>query len=136
MAEASERWRGSKQFWWASPEVLVELFAITNLGFLTFDIYLAHSVNQFRNPAEYVPLIFSACAPLLLILALSARHRWPAVWKYAGHLVGWAAVLVGLSGVIFHLQAISFMSALCEVSPIRRRLPRPWRIRASGSCSC
>lgn len=108
MAEASERWHRLRQFWWASPEILVELFAITNLGFLTFDIYLAHSVNQFRNPAEFIPLIFSASAPLLLILALSVRHRWPAVWKYAGHLVGWAAVLVGLSGVIFHLQSHFF----------------------------
>lgn len=108
MAEASERWHDSKQFWWASPEILVELFAIMNLGFLTFDIYLAYSVNQFRNPAEFIPLIFSAGAPLFLILALSARHRWPAAWKYAGHLVGWAAVLVGLSGVIFHLQSHFF----------------------------
>ena len=36
-----------------------KLFAIANVGFLTLDIYLAHSVNQFRNPAEYIPLCFS-----------------------------------------------------------------------------
>jgi hypothetical protein len=34
--------------------VWVEVFAILNIGFLTFDIYLAHSVNEFRNPAERV----------------------------------------------------------------------------------
>lgn len=108
MPEATELWHGVRQFWWASPKVLVELFAITNLGFLTFDIYLAHSVNQFRNPAEFIPLIFSASAPLLLIFALSAQHRWPALTKLMGHLVGWVAVLVGLSGVIFHLQSHFF----------------------------
>ena len=45
------------------PQIWIELFAILNVGFLTFDIYLAHSVNQFRNQAEYIPLIFSATAP-------------------------------------------------------------------------
>ncbi len=42
MAEGNERW-------WARPQIWVELFAILNVGFLTFDIYLAHSVNQFRS---------------------------------------------------------------------------------------
>ncbi|HKW62381.1 MAG TPA: hypothetical protein VJN89_07550 [Candidatus Acidoferrum sp.] len=91
-----------------SPGTLVELFAIVNVGFLTFDIYLAHSVNQFRNPAEYIPLIFSALAPLLLILALAARRRSPFAWKLLGYLVGWTALLVGLTGVIFHLQSHFF----------------------------
>jgi hypothetical protein len=101
MAKASERW-------WARPQIWVELFAIMNVGFLAFDIYLAHSVNQFRNEAEYIPLIFSATAPGLLIFALAMRYRWPAVWKDLGYLVGWAAVLVGLTGVIFHLQSHFF----------------------------
>lgn len=123
MAEASERGHdleqfgpGIGQFWpavrraqmWLSAMVLAELFAILNVGFLTFDIYLAHSVNQFRNRAEYIPLIFSAIAPLLLIFALAARRRSPAAWKYLGYLVGWLAVLIGLTGVIFHLQSHFF----------------------------
>src|SRR5215472_6775854 len=90
------------------PMILVELFAILNVGFLTFDIYLAHCVNQFRNRAEYTPLVFSAIAPLLLILALARRWHSPAAWKYLGYLVGWAAVLIGLTGVIFHLQSHFF----------------------------
>jgi len=48
-------------------------------------------VNQFRNPAEYLPLIFSAGEPLVLILALAVRDRWPAVWKDLSYLVGWLA---------------------------------------------
>jgi hypothetical protein len=94
--------------WWASSQIWVELFAILNVGFLTFDIYLAHSVNQFRKEAEYIPLIFSATAPLLLVTGLAVRHRWPAVWKDLGYFVGWLAVLVGLSGVILHLQSHFF----------------------------
>ena len=101
MAKLSERW-------WARPQIWIEGFAILNVGFLTFDIYLAHSVNQFRNQAEYIPLIFSASAPVLLILALAARYRWPAVWRDLGYFVGWIAVLVGLVGVIFHLQSHFF----------------------------
>jgi hypothetical protein len=108
MAKASERW-------WARPQIWVELFAIMNVGFLAFDIYLAHSVNQFRNEAEYIPLIFSATAPGLLIFALAMRYRWPAVWKDLGYLVGWAAVLVGLTGVIFTYRAIFSTSARYEV---------------------
>jgi hypothetical protein len=101
MAEASE-------CWWASQKILVEVFAILNLGFLTFDIYLAHSVNQFRNPAEYIPLIFSASAAMVLIFGLAVRRWRPGAWKYLGYLAGWVAVLVGLSGVIFHLQSSFF----------------------------
>lgn len=89
-------------------EILAELFAILNVGFLAFDIYLAHSVNEFRNRAEYIPLVFSAIAPLLLIFALAAGRRSPAAWKYLGYLVGWVAVFVGLTGVIFHLQSHFF----------------------------
>jgi hypothetical protein len=86
----------------------VEVFVTLNLGFLTFDIYLAHSVNQFRNEAEYIPLLFSAVAPVLLIIALAFRRRWIAVWNDLGYLVGWLAVLIGLTGVIFHLQSRFF----------------------------
>lgn len=101
MVRLSERW-------WARPQIWIELFAILNVGFLTFDIYLAHSVNQFRNQAEYIPLFFSATAPVFLIIGLSLRYRWPAVWKDLGYLVGWLAILVGLTGVILHLESRFF----------------------------
>jgi len=101
MAAPNERW-------WTEPELWVEAFTIVNLGFLTFDIYLAHSVNQFRNPAEYIPLLFSATAPLVLILALSQRRRRRIVWKILGHVIGSAAIIVGLTGVVLHLESSFF----------------------------
>jgi len=101
MAERSEPW-------WLEPWLLVEAFAIVNLGFLTFDIYLAHSVNDFRQPAEYVPFYFSIAAPLVLLLGLALRSRSMAVWKDLGYLVGWASILVGLTGVVLHLDSAFF----------------------------
>lgn len=100
MAGAGDHGRGNR--------LVIELFAILNLGFLTFDIYLAHSVNQFRNRAEYVPLLFSAIAPIILILALIEGRRRRKVWKVLGYIVGWAAVVVGIAGVIFHLESHFF----------------------------
>jgi hypothetical protein len=101
MAAANERW-------WSEPELWVEVFSILNVGFLTFDIYLAHSVNQFRNRAEYIPLVFSATAPVVLVAALSQRKRRRRIWQVLGHVVGWAAILVGLTGVILHLESSFF----------------------------
>lgn len=94
--------------WWNQPQLWIEIFAILNIGFLTFDIYLAHSVNQFRNRAEYVPLFFSASAPVVLLVALWFRRRAPFMWKLLGHVVGWAAIGIGLTGVVLHLQSHFF----------------------------
>jgi hypothetical protein len=77
---------------------------------LAFDIYLAHSTNDFRRESEYVPLYFSALAPLVLLAGLVARERsgQRAVWRDLGHLVGWLAVVIGLAGVILHLDSRFF----------------------------
>src|SRR5215471_19139945 len=91
--------------WWNQPELWVEVFAILNVGFLTFDIFLAHSVNQFLNRAEYIPLVFSATAPVVLIVALTQRKRRRSLWKFLGYVVGWVAVLIGLTGMILHLES-------------------------------
>lgn len=98
----------SSQIWWKDPQVWVELFAILNVGFLTFDIYLAHSVNAFRNRAEYIPLFFSAISPLFLIAGLTQRKRRVLAWNIVGYVIGGAAVLVGLTGVILHLESRFF----------------------------
>jgi hypothetical protein len=71
---------------------------------------MAHSVNQFRNAAEYIPLYFSLAAPPVLLVALIVGEGFgfrPA-WRDLGYLVGWSAVGVGLVGVIFHLDSRFF----------------------------
>ncbi len=94
--------------WWLEPWLMVEAFALLNLGFLTLDIYLAHSFNEFRKWQEYIPLYFSALAPLVLGIGLALRSRYVAVWRDLGYFVGWGAVVTGLAGVVFHLNSLFF----------------------------
>jgi hypothetical protein len=96
--------------WYADERLLLEIVVLVNLGFLCLDIYLAHSVNQFRHAAEFIPLVFSAAAPVVLLLGLLARQRrgYAAVWRDLGYLVGWLAVGIGLAGVILHLDSSFF----------------------------
>lgn len=95
--------------WYLLPHLWVEAFAILNIGFLTFDIYLAHSVNSFRSRLEYIPLYFSAIAPVFLVVAFLQRVSRPAVWKITGLAIGALAILVGLVGVILHLESHFFV---------------------------
>lgn len=96
------------EIWWQQPEFWIELFATLNIGFLTFDIFLAHSVNQFRSRAEYIPLFFSAGTPGILILAMFQRMRRRWLWKSSGYVIGWAAILVGMTGMVLHLESHFF----------------------------
>lgn len=96
------------EIWWQQPELWIELFATLNIGFLTFDIFLAHSVNQFRSRAEYIPLFFSAGTPGILILAMFQRMRRRWLWKSSGYVIGWAAILVGMTGMVLHLESHFF----------------------------
>lgn len=99
--ETAVSWRVDHRLW-------IESFVVANFGGLVFDIYLAHSGNSFRRSSEYIPLYFSAMAPLALIAILPLQHRAPAVWRDVGYLVGWLAVLIGLTGVILHLDSQFF----------------------------
>jgi hypothetical protein len=98
------RWVHDMQLW-------VELFATSNLAILAADIYIAHSTNQFRNPAEYIPFYFSLGAPVALAAGIVARWIVHAVapWRIAGFVVGWLAILTGLAGVLYHLESSFFL---------------------------
>jgi hypothetical protein len=97
--------------WLGDPWVWVEVFVLVNFAFLTGDIYLAHSVNDFHNRWECAPLFFSMGAPVVLLLALLVLGRRPRVrlWLDQGYLVGWAAVLLGLVGLVLHLDSQFFL---------------------------
>lgn len=94
--------------WQTDHQLWFEAFVPFNFASLIPDIFLAHSENQFRHPAEYVPLVFSVAATATLSVIITLRPRLPAVWRDLGHLVGWLAVLVGLVGVILHLDSQFF----------------------------
>jgi hypothetical protein len=89
--------------------VWVELFALVNLAGIAPDIYLAHSVNYFHHAAEYVPLYFSILAPILLLPAFWALATGRSgLWRGLGNIVGWASVLVGVTGMVLHLKSQFF----------------------------
>ena len=66
--------------WWADPLLWVELFVAANIAFLAVDIGLAHAVNAFEHPAEWVPVVFSLAATLVLL----AGDRRSAAWTRVG----------------------------------------------------
>ena len=101
MAAEPADWRTDQRLW-------VEAFALLNFAGLVVDIFLAHSVNHFRRESEYVPLYFSMAATVTLAIIQPLRHRLPAVWRDVGHLIGWLAVIVGLAGVVLHLDSQFF----------------------------
>ncbi|MCG8619737.1 MAG: hypothetical protein MI802_26235, partial [Desulfobacterales bacterium] len=88
------------------PAVLLELFVWSNLAFLALDVYLAHRVVAFNHWGTYVPLVFSIAAPLLIALAWLiggfTAQRGPA--KAIAVLVGLCAVVVGVAGLVLHLD--------------------------------
>jgi hypothetical protein len=101
----------SKNKWYVDQRLWLEAFVLVNLALLSLDIYLAHSVNEFHRAAEYIPLYFSLAAPLVLLAGLLAGE-WlasPAVWRNLGHLVGGLAVVIGLVGVVLHLDSRFFV---------------------------
>jgi len=116
---ATSRWLSAFQhflarpaFWWVhDAQLWVELFVAVNLAILAADIYVAHSVNQFQKFPEYIPLIFSLAAPPLLIFVTVLCWTWNlrAPWKDVGYLIGWLSILIGMTGVIFHLQSRFFL---------------------------
>jgi hypothetical protein len=95
--------------WLRRPRTWVELFVLLNLGGLAPDIFLAHSVNAFHSRAEYTPLIFSLVAPVLLLPALWALATGRmSLWRWLGLVVGGTAVLIGITGLVLHLQSQFF----------------------------
>ena len=95
--------------WVHYRSLIIELFVVSNLGFLALDIYIAHSVNKFSHPAEWIPFYFSFIAPLLLILEMSLNwYRKKQRYRLIGFLVGSCSVLVGIAGLLWHLNSTFF----------------------------
>jgi hypothetical protein len=107
--------------WWGRPLAWAELFAVSNLAFLAVDIALAHSANAFENPAEWIPVFFSAAVTPLLMFAMllgggpepslagqfAGRRR---LARWLGLLAGWCSIAVGVAGLIWHLDSDFFQA--------------------------
>jgi len=97
--------------WAHDPQLWVELFVTANLAILAADIYIAHSVNHFQKAAEYIPLYFSLGAPVVLAILIGLRWigTFESPWRDVGYMIGWLAVVVGLGGVLYHLESRFFL---------------------------
>jgi hypothetical protein len=109
---------------WLDPLVCAELFALANLAFLGVDIALAHAVNGYAHPAEWIPLGFSASATAVLLFAQLLRGFRPGpdavpaasgpsrlrvrIAGWLGILVGWSSIFLGVLGLLFHLKSQFF----------------------------
>jgi len=92
------------------PRELVEIFAVFNLSFLALDILLAHSYNRFRHWAEWIPFVFSCAVPVIMAPAMWVSRLDPrrGASKWAGLVVGWVSVIVGVTGMVLHLNSNFF----------------------------
>lgn len=99
---------------WVTPGWVLEAFALFNLAFLAIDVWLAHRTNHFAESEEWVPVIFSAFAPALLLPGLvGGRYRRP-LGQVIGVAVGAASIVVGITGLILHLRSSFFVRQTLE----------------------
>lgn len=87
----------------------VELFVCSNLAFLVVDVAIAHAVNAFRAPAEWIPVGFAALGAIALVPGIRAAWRGTPL-GVTGLVVGWAGIAVGVAGLVFHLESQFFGS--------------------------
>lgn len=121
----------SPSIWDRYKHLVLEGFVLVNLAFLSLDIWLAHSINRFAHPAEWVPFFFSIFAALALAPGFAAevrrQRRGPAepfaggAARLVGMLVGGGAVVVGVAGMVYHLESQFFvrftLSSLVYTAP-------------------
>ena len=97
-----------QRVWPARRRLIIELFVIANLAFLALDVTLAHAVNLFRAPAEWLPVIFSIAAPILLAWEHYHKRTSDSRSRPVGLAIGWGAIVLGFAGMIFHLGSQFF----------------------------
>jgi len=95
--------------WAHRGSLIIEIFIVINLSFLALDIFVAHSVNAFSHPAEWIPFYFSLFAPLLLIIELGLNwYRKQQNYRLIGFLVGACSSVIGIAGLLWHLNSTFF----------------------------
>ena len=98
--------------------LLLEAFVAFNLAFLVLDVFLAHSMNAFRHPAEWIPLAYASLAATALAGNMVVRGPWRreaerGAWRRGagrgiGFAVGWGGIAVGVAGLLWHLESAFF----------------------------
>jgi hypothetical protein len=107
--------------WWAQPLLWLEWLLVANVAFLALDIAMAHAENAYAHRAEWIPVFFSLGGTLVLLGAIALGGSMPAVpgsqalhegrkrsARILGLLVGFGAIVVGVAGLLWHLNADFF----------------------------
>jgi hypothetical protein len=92
---------GDRRLW-------VELFVCANLGFLVLDVAIAHAVNRFASPMEWIPVAFAAVGAAALVPGILGAWRQGRRLGVTGTVVGWCGIAVGVAGLVFHLRSQFF----------------------------
>ncbi len=100
-----------------SRDQFIMLLMAINLIFLGLDTYLVHVANGTIRPNEWIPVIFSPVAGLVLLLAglIALRQRSLATILATTTLL--ACIVVGVMGAYFHL-----IRGILPTAPISERL--------------
>lgn len=96
------------RIWPARRWLIIEIFVIANLAFLALDVYLAHAINRFRDPWEWLPVFVSLIAPIILGAAHLRANGDQDRTRTVGLWVGGIVIALGILGTIFHLGSQFF----------------------------
>ncbi len=120
----------------AEPRTLVDAFAFANLACLGVDIVIAHAANDFAVPVEWVPVVFSAVAPIVLVVAwlLEGRAGSEHASLRLGLAVGWLSVAVGIAGMVLHLHSGFFVETTLRNLVYTAPFVAPLSYAALGCC--
>lgn len=97
--------------WYLQHRRWLDWFVLVNLAGLAPDIFLAHSTNDFGSDWEYVPLVFSVAAPFVLVVELAVGGS---LGRRLGLTIGWSSVVVGVVGLLLHLESHFFRDHTLE----------------------
>lgn len=117
-SEPTTESEGLQDFWnelRVGRPFLLEVFVLSNLAFLILDVSLAHSFNDFAHWAEWIPVAFAGLATAALAVAVvQAYRRRTHQSRWIGSAVGWTAIVVGMAGLIWHLDGWFFESVTLQ----------------------
>ncbi len=95
----------------ASRPFLLELFVLSNVAFLIVDVYVAHAFNDFAHWAEWIPIYFAGAGTIALLVAVVQEYRRQTQQsRWIGYVVGWVSIIVGVAGLVWHLEGWFFES--------------------------
>ena len=94
-------WRTDHQLW-------IEVFVLFNFAGLVAR-HLSRAFGRTRSAGQRIhPAVLLGGGAAVLLAGLALRGASPALWRDVGHLIGWLAVVIGLAGVILHLDSQFF----------------------------